>query len=156
MSMLDMDTAIIPLSPRIDIVYGPLVDAQEFPEDVDITLVEGAASSEDDLKKIREIRARTRVLISMGDCAVTGNVPVMRNVIPVKGLLQSIYIDGAESQKLIPSQAVPRLLRQARPLREFVKVDYWLPGCPPSPAAILGLITNLVEGRSPEATAKFG
>ena len=158
MSLLDMDAAIISLGRRIDIVYGPLVDAQEFPEDVDVTLVEGAVSSQDDLHKIRKIRQRTQILISLGDCAVSGNVPAMRNNIPVNKLLQRVYIDGAEERKLIPTDRVPALLRQARPLREFVKVDFWLPGCPPPAKAILGLITDLLEGRKPEASqpVKFG
>jgi len=158
MSLLDMDAAIISLGRRLDIVYGPLVDAQEFPEDVDVTLVEGAVSSQDDLHKIRKIRQRTQVLISLGDCAVSGNVPAMRNNIPVNKLLQRVYIDGAEERKLIPTDRVPALLKQARPLREFVKVDYWLPGCPPPAKAILGLITDLLEGRKPEASqpVKFG
>jgi NAD-reducing hydrogenase small subunit len=158
MSLLDMDAAIISLGRKIDIVYGPLVDAQEFPEDVDVTLVEGAVSSQDDLNKIRKIRQRTQVLVSVGDCAVAGNVPSMRNNIPVNKLLQRVYIDGADDKKLIPTDRVPALLRQARPLREFVKVDYWLPGCPPPAKAILGLITDLLEGRKPEASqpVKFG
>jgi NAD-reducing hydrogenase small subunit len=72
MSLLDMDAAVIPLGRKIDLVYGPLVDAQEFPEGVDVTLVEGAVSSQDDLDKLQKIRQRTQVLISLGDCAVTG------------------------------------------------------------------------------------
>jgi NAD-reducing hydrogenase small subunit len=90
MSLLDMDAAIISLSRKIDLVYGPLVDAQEFPEEVDVTLVEGAVSSQDDLARIQKIRQRTSLLISMGDCAVTGNVPSMRNSVPVSRLLQHI------------------------------------------------------------------
>ena len=158
MSLLDMDAAIISLGRKIDIVYGPLVDAQEFPEDVDVTLVEGAVSSQDDLNKIQKIRQRTHVLISLGDCAVTGNVAAMRNGIPVNRLLQSVYVDGAEERKVIPTDRVPALLRQARPLREFVKVDFSLPGCPPPAKAILGLITDLLEGRKPDASqpVKFG
>jgi NAD-reducing hydrogenase small subunit len=158
MSLLDMDAAIISLGRKIDIVYGPLVDAQEFPEDVDVTLVEGAVSSQDDLNKIQKIRQRTHVLISLGDCAVTGNVAAMRNGIPVSRLLQSVYVDGAEERKQIPTDRVPALLKQARPLREFVKVDFSLPGCPPPAKAILGLITDLLEGRKPDASqpVKFG
>jgi len=158
MSLLDMDAAIISLGRKIDVVYGPLVDAQEFPEDVDVTLVEGAVSSQDDLNKIRKIRQRTAVLVSLGDCAVAGNVPAMRNNISVNKLLQRVYVDGAEEKKLIPSERVPALLKQARPLREFVKVDYWLPGCPPPAKAILELISDLLEGRKPAASqpVKFG
>ncbi len=158
MSLLDMDAAIISLGRKIDIVYGPLVDAQEFPEEVDVTLVEGAVSSQDDLNKIRKIRQRTQILVSLGDCAVTGNVPSMRNNIPVSKLLQRVYVDGSDEKKLIPRDRVPALLKHARPVREFVKVDHSLPGCPPSAKAILGLITELLEGRKAEAgqPVKFG
>src|SRR5947209_13226677 len=93
MSLLDMDAAIISLGRKIEIVYGPLVDAQEFPEDVDVTLVEGAVSSQEDLSKLQKIRQRTKLLVSLGDCAVTGNVAAMRNTISVGKLLQRIYVD---------------------------------------------------------------
>lgn len=158
MSLLDMDAAIISLGRKIDLVYGPLVDAQEFPEDVDVTLVEGAVSSQDDLNKIQKIRQRTNVLISMGDCAVTGNVPGMRNSIPVQKLLQRVYVDGADEKKVIPSDRVPALLSQARPLREFVKVDFSLPGCPPPSKTIVGVINDLLDGKKPDANlkVKFG
>ena len=91
MSLLDLDEALIPLAGRIDLVYGPLVDAQEFPKAVDVTLVEGAVSSQDDLEKARLIRARSKLVVALGDCAVTSNVPAMRNNIPVHRLLEGIY-----------------------------------------------------------------
>ncbi len=158
MSLLDMDAAIIALGRKIDLVYGPLVDAQEFPEGVDVTLVEGAVSSQEDLAKIQLIRQRTQVLISMGDCAVTGNVPAMRNSIPVNRLLQSIYVEGTSAGKMIPSDGVPGLLKQARPVREFVMVDYCLPGCPPPAKAISGMLNDLLDGRKPKSngSVKFG
>jgi NAD-reducing hydrogenase small subunit len=158
MSLLDMDAAIISLARKIDVVYGPLVDAQEFPDGVDVVLVEGAVSSQDDLNKLLKIRQRSRVLVSLGDCAVTGNVPAMRNSVPVNKLLQRIYVDGAQERKIIPMDRVPSLLKNARPLREFVKVDYCIPGCPPAPKAILALINDLLEGRKVEANpkVKFG
>ncbi len=158
MSLLDMDAAIISLAQKIDLVYGPLVDAQEFPEDVEVTLVEGAVSSQEDLNKLQKIRQRTRLLISLGDCAVTGNVPAMRNSIPVTRLHQRVYIEGAQESKLVPSDGVPPLLKQARPLREFVKVDMCLPGCPPPAKSISSVILDLVEGRKRHGNlpVKFG
>ena len=158
MSLLDMDAAIISLSRKIELVYGPLVDAQEFPEDVTVTLVEGAVSSRDDLQRIQKIRQRTQILISLGDCAVTGNVPGMRNSIPVQKLLQRVYIDQADEKKLVPSERVPPLLKQARPVREFVKVDICLPGCPPPSKAIVGMINDVLDGKKPDANlkVKFG
>jgi len=158
MSLLDMDAAIIALARRIDIVYGPLVDAPEFPEDVDVTLVEGAVSSQDDLNKIQKIRQRTKILLSMGDCAVTGNVPAMRNSVPVQKLLQRVYIEGADDKRVIPTDRVPALLKQARPVREFVKVDLCLPGCPPPAKAIFGVISDLLDNKKPDSNlkVKFG
>ena len=107
MSLLDMDAGIIALLRKVDIVYGPLVDAQEFPEDVDVTLVEGAVSSQDDLKLVQKIRKRTRLLVALGDCAVTGNVPSMRNQVPVKALLQRGYVDGSDVNHRVPVDGVP-------------------------------------------------
>ena len=86
MSFLDMDEALISLAEKVDLVYSPLVDAKVFPEDVDIALVEGAVSTEEDLHKIRVIRERTKTLVSMGDCAVTANVPSMRNPFGVQAV----------------------------------------------------------------------
>lgn len=157
MSLLDMDAAIISLGRKIDLVYGPLVDAQEFPDNVDVTLVEGAVSSQDDLSKVQKVRQKSHILVSLGDCAVTGNVPAMRNSIPVQKLLQRIYVDGADEGKVVPSDRVPALLKQARPLREFVTVDICLPGCPPSSKAILSVINDLLDGKKPDTRKpKFG
>jgi NAD-reducing hydrogenase small subunit len=157
MSLLDMDAGMIALARKIDLVYGPLVDAQEFPDEVDVTLVEGAVSSQEDLNKIQNIRQRTQVLISLGDCAVTGNVPAMRNSLVVSKLLQSIYVEGTDVGKMVPTEGVPALLKQARPVREFVAVDYYLPGCPPPAKAISGILNELLEGRKPKSNGvKFG
>ena len=98
MSFLDMDERLLQLADQVDLVYSPLVDNKHFPEDVDITLVEGAVSNEDDLTKILKVRARTAVLISFGDCAVTANVPSMRNPIGVKAILDRVSAGGSPRQ----------------------------------------------------------
>jgi NAD-reducing hydrogenase small subunit len=158
MSLLDMDAVIIALAGKIDLVYGPLVDAQEFPEAVDVTLVEGAVSTQEDAHRIETIRNRTNILVALGDCAVTGNVPSLRNSLPVNKLLQRVYVEGSDAGKQIPSDGVPALLAHARPVQEFVKVDIHVPGCPPPAKVILGLVSDLLEGRKPAANpkVKFG
>lgn len=157
MSLLDLDEAILAIAQKIDLVYSPIADAAEFPEDVDVTLVEGAVSSQEDAAKLQLVRARTRVLAALGDCAVTANVPSMRNPIPTAKLLQAVYVGGAQRNPGVPSQGVPPLLPCARPLHEFVKVDAHLPGCPPRPDAILALLTDLMQGKTPRLSAvKFG
>jgi NAD-reducing hydrogenase small subunit len=155
MSLLDLDAALIPIVRKVDIVYGPLVDAQEFPEDVDVTLVEGAISTQEDVDKLQLIRQRTKTLVSLGDCAVTGNVAGLRNTVPVKKLLQRIYVEGADDNQRLPTDGLPQLLKLARPAQDFVKVDVCLPGCPPPTRIIAGLLNNLLDGKKPEANAKI-
>ena len=154
MSILDVDEAIAAVGQKADLVYGPLVDAQEFPEDVDVTIVEGAVSSQEDYEKIKHVREHTRLLVALGDCAVTSNVPAMRNPIPVKKLLERIYIQGVDAQPRIPTEGVPPLLKRAIPLQEVVKVDLFVPGCPP-PASTIGFVLGeLLDGRMPDLSTK--
>ena len=154
MSLLDIDEAIAVVAKKADLVYGPLVDAQEFPEGVDVTLVEGAVSSQDDLKLIQTIRRRSKMIIALGDCAVTSNVSAMRNSIPVKKLLESVYVNGSGQPQAVPNDGVPALLRNALPVQEIVKVDLHIPGCPPKADIILYAISELLAGRKPDLATK--
>ncbi len=132
MSLLDMDEAIVDVLAKADIVFGPLVDAQEWPEGVDVAVIEGAVSSQDDLDLVTEARERSSIVVALGDCAVTGNVPTMRNGIPTRSLLEQVYVDSVDAQPQIPTTGVPSLLKQVEPLGAHVKVDVHVPGCPPS------------------------
>ncbi len=157
MSLLDMDERLLAITERADIVYSPLVDYKQFPEHVDVCLVEGAVSSEEDLHKIKMVRERTTTLIAFGDCAVTSNVPGMRNPIGVPPLFDRAYIENAEINKQVPSEVVPRLLPLARPVHRVVKVDVFLPGCPPDADLIYHMLDDLLAGRVPDvAGARFG
>ena len=154
MSALDMDERWIELASLVNLVYSPLVDAKEYPENVDVVLVEGAVSSEEDLEKIHKIRERTRVLVSLGDCAVTANVPSMRNRFPVAEVEHRAYIENAQLNQQVPRQVVPALLPKSRPVHEFVKVDVFVPGCPPSADTIHFVLMELLAGRIPDLATK--
>jgi len=158
MSILDLDELLLTVVEKAALVYGPLVDAQEYPEGVDVCLVEGAVSSQDDLKLIQKIRQRTRVLVALGDCAVTSNVPSMRNWVPVKKLLERGYIENASETLQIPNDGVPALLKHASPVGAVVPVDAHIPGCPPPAAAIGKALLELASGRQPQLAGmvKFG
>jgi NAD-reducing hydrogenase small subunit len=158
MSFLDMDERLIDLAELVDLVYSPIVDTKVFPDYVDIALVEGAVASVDDEAKIKKIRAHSRILVAMGDCAITGNVPAMRNPIGPDAILDRAYIENASAQPQIPCVGVPRLLKIVRPIHEFVKVDVFLPGCPPSADTFHTALTALITGEPldiPEIT-RFG
>ena len=154
MSFLDMDEALIPLFEKIDLVYSPLVDTKIFPESVDIALVEGAVSSEEDLHKILLIRERTKTLVSLGDCAVTANVPSMRNSFGLKSLCDRAYRENVTLDAGMPNEVIPKLLERARPVHEIVPVDVFVPGCPPSADTIHFALSELLEGRRPDLSAK--
>jgi len=158
MSFLDMDERLLEIGERAELVYSPLVDRKDYPEDVDVCLVEGAVSSEEDLRKIRTIRARTRILVSFGDCAVTSNVPGMRNPIGAVPLLERAYLENATLNPQVPSEVVPRLLPASLPVHRVVDVDVFLPGCPPSADLIYHTLDELLEGRMPDTarSARFG
>ena len=154
MSLLDMDERLLELAGKMDLVCSPYVDQKEFPENVDVTLVEGAVSSNEDLEKIHLIRSRTRVLVSLGDCAVTANIPSMRNPFSAQSVLDRAYVENVTLRPGVPKEGVPTLLPQARPIHEFVSVDVFVPGCPPSADTIYTLLSELLEGRVPELSSK--
>ena len=157
MSFLDMDERLLEIAEKADIVYSPLIDIKTYPDQVDFCLVEGAVSSEEDLHKIRMVREHTTTLISFGDCAVTANVPAMRNPIGPKALLERAYLENVTLNPRIPLDVVPALLPMARPVHRVVKVDLFLPGCPPHADLIYQSLVDLLEGRVPDtAGARFG
>jgi NAD-reducing hydrogenase small subunit len=164
MSFLDLDEFLIDLAGKIEIVYSPVIDVKEYPENVDVCLIEGAVCNEDNLELLHEIRQRTRILVSFGDCAVTANVPALRNQLGLRNgesVLQRAYVEGAQSNPSVPREPgiVPALLERVVPLHEVVHVNYFLPGCPPPADRIKALMTQVLSGVEPRLEGshlKFG
>jgi NAD-reducing hydrogenase small subunit len=149
MSLLDIDERILEVARLADIVKSPVVDGKEFPE-ADIALVEGAIANEEHLEEIQVIRRRSRVLVAFGDCAVTANVPSMRNPIAKEVVLKRSYLEVPGTVNgVIPDQEIARLIDRVRPLHEVVKVDFYLPGCPPSADLIFYVLCELLNDRVP-------
>ncbi len=148
MSFLDIDEFLIDLAAKVEVVYSPIVDAKEYPEGVDVVLVEGAVYNEDHVELAHRIRQRSKIVVSFGDCAVTSNVCGMRN--PLGGpeiVLQRAYLELADLNAGIPAEPgiLPPLLERAVPLHEVVPVDFFLPGCPPSAERIRTFLVGLLE-----------
>ena len=164
MSFLDLDEFLIELAGKVEIVFSPIMDVKEYPEQVDVCLIEGALCNEDNLELLHKIRARTRVLVAFGDCAVTGNVPAIRNQLGpdnAENVLQRAYVENAQNNPCLPKAdgIVPQLLARVMPLHAAVHVEYFLPGCPPPPERIKALLVQVLNGETPKlegANLKFG
>ncbi len=158
MSFLDQDEQIIVLSEKVELVYSPLVDIKDFPENVDLTLIEGAVGNEHQLDLLKLVRERSKIIVSLGDCAVTANVAGLRNSwVESEAALKRAYLENVDIKPGIPTD-VPKLLKKAYPLHEAVKVDYYVPGCPPSADLINYVLTEILSGRTPnmEGKSKYG
>lgn len=162
MSFLDLDEWLIELAQMADVVFSPLADIKIFPENVDVTLVEGAVANEDNFHFIQLVRARSRVVVSFGDCAVTGNVTALRNVLgSARSVLERGYVELADVHPQIPSEhdIVPRLLERVMPVHQVVPVDFFLPGCPPPAERIRAVLEAVLQGKPPHLEGrdiKFG
>jgi len=162
MSLLDIDERILKLAELVEIVKSPIVDFKNFIY-ADITLVEGSVTSDEHWHEIQEIRAKTKILIALGDCAVTANVTGMRNYFSKEDVLKQAYTDAPSNDGKGQMPGHPALLKlhdKAVPLQEAVTVDYCIPGCPPSADAIFYLLSELLNDRIPhldqERKLKYG
>ena len=158
MSLIDMDERILDIFSRANLVYSPLVDAKALPAQVDVGIIEGSVSNEDDLHKARLFRERCTILVSLGDCAVNGNVPAMRNPFDLAAVMDRSYRENVSTHPVIPVVGVPALLPTVRPVHGCVPVDIFVPGCPPSADAIWYVLCELIAGRTPDPSTvtRFG
>ena len=157
MSFLDLDERLVDLVKLIDILFSPIVDTKvkDMPQ-VDVGIVEGCVNNTDQEHELKMLRDRCKILIAIGDCAVNGNIPALRNQFPLKDCLARAY-EQAESNRIscIPNDpVVPGLCPKARPLQEVVKVDFSIPGCPPDADTIWYALTELLAGRMPQWSEK--
>lgn len=150
MSFLDLDERLIDLAALADVVACPIVDVKAIPE-CDIGLVEGAVANEENLEVLHAMRRQCRVLVSLGDCAGFGCVPMLRNQFSTEETLEHAYV-YVQSTALgaVPEEEVPKLMDKVRPIHEHVKVDAWIPGCPPSADAIWTAVEALLTGEPPK------
>jgi len=152
MSLLDIDERILELVDLVDFDKSPFDDKKRFDGPVDVGFIEGGCSNEANVRELREFRQNCRILISVGACAINGGVPAMRNTIGLRECLEAVYLHGPslEGGGMIPNdEDLPLLLDRVYPSHEIVKIDYFLPGCPPSADAIWATLTALLTGQPP-------
>jgi len=153
MSILDIDEKIIDLIELVEFDRSPITDIKQIGE-CDIGIIEGAVANSENVEVLRDFRKHCKTIIAIGACALNGGIPAIRNHYTLEECLKESYIDGMGlDNTLIPDDPeLPMILNQVHPVQDVVKVDYMLPGCPPTAEMIWDALTALIEGREPSFT----
>jgi len=152
MSVLDIDERILDLIELVEFNKSPIDDIKVFTKECDIGLIEGGCCNSENVEVLKDFRKNCKILISVGECAIMGGLPALRNGIPVKECLDEAYLNvpsvTANDEKIIPNdEELPILLDKVYPCHEIVKIDYYLPGCPPRADLIWEALIALVKGK---------
>jgi [NiFe] hydrogenase diaphorase moiety small subunit len=152
MSFLDMDERLIELLDRVELSRSPFNDIKECAPDCDLGLIEGGVCNTENIKVLKHFRKNCKIIIAVGSCAINGGVPALRNSIDVKACLDEAYLNGIGviNPQIPIDKELPSLLEKVHPIHEVIKVDYFLPGCPPPADAFWKIINDLLEGKEPE------
>jgi len=151
MSLLDIDDRILELVELVEFNKSPINDIKKFTKVCDIGLIEGGCCNSENVHILRDFRANCKILVSVGECAIMGGLPALRNGIPVKECLEEAYINSVtvigNEDKIIPNDPeIPILLDRVYPCHEIVKIDYFLPGCPPGANLIYEALIAIIHG----------
>ncbi|MCU0971686.1 MAG: NADP oxidoreductase [Gammaproteobacteria bacterium] len=148
MSLLDIDERILDLVELVEFDRTPITDIKHIGQ-CDVGLIEGGVCNAENVHVLKEFREHCRILVAVGACAINGGIPAMRNQFTVKECLEESYVHGigVENAHVPNDPEIPLLLDKVHPIHEVVKVDYFLPGCPPSADAIWTFLTELLQGK---------
>ena len=147
MSLLDIDERILKLVELVEFDRSPITDIKTVGQ-CDIGLIEGGVANAENVEVLRDFRRHCKILVAVGACAVNGGVPAMRNQFELKECLEEAYINGigVENPQIPDDPELPLLLDKVHPIHEVVKIDYFLPGCPPSADTLWTFLTEILAG----------
>ncbi len=149
MSLLDIDDRILQLIDLVEFHKSPVDDIKTFSKQCDIGIIEGGCCNSENVENLKAFRKNCKILISLGECAIMGGLPAMRNDISVESCLKEAYLDcPTVDDKIIPNDdELPMILDKVYPCHHIVKIDYFLPGCPPKADLIWEALVALVTGK---------
>jgi len=154
MSLLDIDERILDLVQLVDFDRSPIDDIKELTGPIDIGLIEGGCCNAENVEVLRDFRRHCKVLVSVGDCAINGGVPALRNTVPLKECYEEAYLHGPTVDnpdgRIPDDEEIPLLLDRVVPCHEVVEIDHHLPGCPPSADTLWAALVALLAGETPE------
>ena len=151
MSVLDIDERILDLIELVEFHKSPVDDIKTFTKQCDIGLIEGGCCNSENVHVLKEFRKHCKILVSLGECAIMGGLPALRNGISIRECIEEAYLNGPTVKnnvhRILPNDnEIPMLLDRVYPCHEIVKIDYFLPGCPPRADLIWQAMVALITG----------
>ncbi|MBK6932941.1 MAG: (2Fe-2S)-binding protein [Saprospirales bacterium] len=147
MSMLDVDTGLLDLVEFVEIHRSPLTDFKSFGKRCHLGLIEGGCCNSENVETLRAFREHCDILVAIGECAIWGGLPAMRNTIPLGECLEEAYLSAPAQTGVVPyHEDLPKILDKVYGCHEVVQIDYYIPGCPPSSSHIWKVVENLLWG----------
>lgn len=153
MSLLDIDERIVTVAELADLRSTPVTDLKKPDEGgVDVGVLEGGINNSYNEEVAHTMRKRAKCLVALGDCAVFGGVPAMRNFFTIEESLRRAYVEteSTDESGKIPSDPELAVPTRVRAVSEVVPVDIHVPGCPPDADTIFYVLAELIQGRKPE------
>jgi len=148
-SFLDIDERFLTLLEYVEFDRSPITDIKEC-HPCDIGIIEGGVCNAENVEVLRDFRKNATILIALGACAISGGLPAQRNHFALRECLDAVYVKGRAKNEQIPDDVeLPLLLEQVHPIHEVVRVDYSIPGCPPSADIIWNVVLQLINGHTP-------
>ncbi len=150
MSMLDIDLELLELLEFVEFNKSPITDIKEFDGRCDIGLIEGGCCNTENIEVLREFRKKCDILVAVGECSIWGGLPAMRNTIPLRECMVEAYHESLTCEhdaSVFPrSEDLPKILDKVYPCNDLVKIDYFIPGCPPNANLIWKMVKNILFG----------
>jgi len=148
MSILDIDERIIDLAELVEFDRTPITDIKQVGP-CDLGIIEGGVCNAENVEVLKAFRRNCKTLVALGACAINGGIPAMRNQFSLRECLEESYIHGigVEDAHIPDDPEIPLLLNKVHPIHEVVKVDHFLPGCPPSADVIWTFLEELLSGK---------
>ena len=133
------ETNFLKIAQLIDLKAFPLIKEDKYKGDFDLVFIEGTVTFKDDIKTIKELRKRAKKIVALGTCSSLGGVPTIRNFMDEKKVMKFVYpkVNYLKSVKPMP-------------IDKYIKVDYYLPQCPPSKEEFLEFLKNIVKDIEPK------
>jgi F420-non-reducing hydrogenase small subunit len=174
-AVLDIDEKILDVTALADILFWPVAidikykDVEAMKDNaIDVCFFNGSIRTEEQEHIAKLLRKKSKVLVAFGACAVNGGIPGLANIADKNEVFKVAYLDNPSTdnpKKIVPKTSVkvkegtltlPEFYDTVKTLDQTVDVDYYLPGCPPTPDLIMTAVTAIVENKLPPKGSIIG